>query len=339
MHGSNSTREETGLRREFVRPTVLVTGATGFVGSHIVQDVRAQGFRTIGLARRATPTLGDHRVVPGWSVAALIQALDNVDVVIHGAAVVHRPGEADHVYTRFNIEETRNLIEACRARGVRRIVYLSTVKVYGESSYVPMDEQSRVAPKGVYASTKLAAERLLAQAEREGGPELVILRLCPVFGIGDKGSIRTMIRAIARRRFAVPGDGATRKSLVHVSVVAAAALAAVDSPAKGVFVIADPVVPTVGQLSDMIARALGRRGPPHVPTAALYLSALGVELAARCFGKAKGPSLHRDLIRKALLPSICNPARAEHELGINCHVDLAEALRAEVTWLRGIGEI
>lgn len=321
------------------RPTVLVTGATGFVGSHIVTDARAAGLTTIALTRRPTPGIGEHRVVTGWSVPALSQALEGVDVVIHGAAVVPRPGEDDdHVYTRFNIEETRNLIQACKARGVKRIVYLSTIKVYGESSFVPMDEQTRVAPRGVYASTKLAAERLLAQAEREGGPELVILRLCPVFGVGDKGSVRTMIQAIARRRFAVPGDGATRKSLVHVSVVTAAALAAVESSSKGVFVIADPVVPTVGQLSVMIARALGKSGPPpHVPAAALYVSALGVEVASRCFGK--GPALYRDLIRKALLPSICNPARAEHVLGINCHVDLAEALRAEVAWLRGLGEI
>jgi nucleoside-diphosphate-sugar epimerase len=319
------------------RPTVLVTGATGFVGSHLVKDARSRGLHTIALTRRPTPALGEQRVVTGWSVPALTQALEGVDTVIHGAAVVYRPGERDHVYTRFNIEETRNLIEACKALGVRRIVYLSTVKVYGEASFVPMDEQTRVAPQGVFASTKLAAERLLAQAEREGGPELVILRLCPVFGVGDKGSVRTMIRAIARRRFAVPGDGLTRKSLVHVSVVTAAAVAAVESPSKGIFVIADPVVPTVRQLSEMIARALGRRGPPHVPTAALWMSALGVEVAARCLGK--GPSIHRDLIRKALLPSICNPARAEHELGINCHVDLAEALRAEVAWLRGLGEV
>lgn len=319
------------------RPTVLVTGATGFVGSHLVHDARARGLTAIALTRRHTPELGEQRVVPGWSVPALSKALENVDVVIHGAAVVPRSGEGDHSYTRFNIEETRNLIAACKAQGVRRIVYLSTIKVYGESSFVPMDEQTRVAPRGVYASTKLAAERLLAQAEREGGPELVVLRLCPVFGVGDKGSVRTMIRAIAQRRFAVPGDGATRKSLVHVSVVTAAAIAAVESKHKGVFVIADPVVPTVGQLSDMIARALGRRGPPHLPAAALYMSALGVEVAARCLGK--GPILHRDLIRKAMLPSICNPARAEHVLGVNCHVDLAEALRAEVAWLRGIGEI
>ncbi len=319
------------------RPTVLVTGATGFVGAHLVKDARAEGLPTVALTRRYTPGAGEQRVVTSWSVAALSKALENVDVVIHGAAVVPRSGEDDHAATRFNIEETRNLIEACKARGVRRIVYLSTVKVYGESSFVPMDEQTRVAPRGVYASTKLAAERLLAQAERDGGPELVILRLCPVFGVGDKGSVRTMIRAIAQRRFAVPGDGATRKSLVHVSVVAAAAIAAVESTQKGVFVIADPVVPTVGQLSKMIARALGRSGPPHVPAAALWLSALGVEVAARCFGK--GASVNRDLVRKALLPSICNPARAEQALGINCHVDLAEALRAEVAWLQGIGEI
>ena len=319
------------------RPTVLVTGATGFVGAHLVNDARAKGLHAIALTRRHTPSAGEQRVVTDWSVPLLSKALENVDVVIHGAAVVPRSGEGEHALTRFNIEETRNLIEACKAQRVRRIVYLSTIKVYGESSFVPMDEQTRVAPRGVYASTKLAAERLLAQAEREAGPELVVLRLCPVFGVGDKGSVRTMIRAIAQRRFAVPGDGATRKSLVHVSVVTAAAIAAVESKQRGVFVIADPVVPTVGQLSDMIAGALGRRGPPHVPTAALYMSALGVEVAARCLGR--GPTLHRDLIRKALLPSICNPARAEHELGINCHVDLAEALRAEVAWLRGIGEI
>lgn len=317
--------------------TLLVTGATGFVGAHLVREARARGMRAIALTRRPAPELGEHRVVTSWSVDALTEALRDAEVVIHGASVNQRRGQRDHVYTRFNIEETRNLIEACRARDVRRVVYLSTIKVYGESSSVPIDELTRVAPQGPHAASKLAAERLLLQAELEGGPEVVILRLCPVFGVGDKGSIRTMIRAIARRRFAIPGAGATRKSLVHVSVVSAAALAAVDSSAKGIFVIADPIVPTVEQLSRMIARAVGRRRPPHVPELALYAGALGAELASKCLGR--GPSLHRELIRKSLLPSICNPARAEHELGINCHVDLAEALRAEVAWLRASGEI
>lgn len=317
--------------------TVLVTGATGFVGSHILRHAREKGRHAIGLTRRPAPELGEHRVVTSWSVPALTEALRGVQVVIHGAAVVHRRGQRDHVYTRFNIEETRNLSEACKARGIRRIVYLSTIKVYGEMSIVPMDEQTRVAPRGPYAATKLAAERLLTQAEHEGGPELVILRLCPVFGVGDKGSVRTMIGAIARRRFAVPGAGATRKSLVHVSVVSAAALAAIDSTAKGIFVIADPVVPTVAQLTEMITHALGQRRPPHVPAFALYAGALGLEVASRCL--RRGGTHHRELIRKSLQPSICNPARAEHELGINCHVDLAEALHAEVAWLRGLGEI
>lgn len=100
------------------RPTVLVTGATGFVGSHIVNGARDRGLHTIALTRRPTPGIGEHRVVTGWSVPALTQALEGVDIVIHGAAVVPRPGEHDHVYTRFNIEETRNLIEACKGRGV-----------------------------------------------------------------------------------------------------------------------------------------------------------------------------------------------------------------------------
>jgi nucleoside-diphosphate-sugar epimerase len=317
-----------------VTPRVLVTGATGFVGGHVLRRARAAGWHALGLARRPA---ADCRVVPEWSEPALIDALEGIDTVVHSASVVHRPGAALEEVRRFNVGSTRALEAACRAREVRRIVYLSTIKVHGETPAGTIDEHSALAPESPYAATKLEAERQLEAAAESGGPELSILRLCPVFGVGDKGNVRTMIQAIAKRRFALPGDGSNQKSLVHVSTVADVVLAACSAATRGVYVVADREVPSVGQLSDTIARALGRPKPWRIPERALYLAALGCELAYR--GLRREPRIHRGLIRKALLPSICSPARVERELGVTCHADLYAAICEEIDWLRAAGAI
>jgi nucleoside-diphosphate-sugar epimerase len=157
-----------------------------------------------------------------------------------------------------------------------------------------------------------------------------------VYGVGDKGNVRTMIRAIARRRFALPGDGSNRKSLVHVSTVADAALAACER-GSGTFVIADHEAPSMAQLADLIARTLQAPRPWRVPAQLLYLAAGGCELGYRALRRE--PRIHRGLIRKSLLPSVCSPARAERDLQVDCHRDLQEAIAEEVAWLRSMGEI
>lgn len=317
---------------------VLVTGATGFVGSEILARARARGLSARSLSRRAVAELStaDDFVLADWTEDRLGDVVDGVDAVIHCASVVHRPGAPSEEYVRFNVEASRALAAACRARGVPRLVFLSTIKVYGETPLGTIDESTKVAPESAYARTKLEAEELLTRAADGGGPEPVILRLCPVFGVGDKGNVRTMIRAIARGRFAVPGDGSNKKSLVHVSTVAEIALAACTR-GRGTFVVADRDVPSVAQLSDTIARALHKRRPPRVPAPLLYLAASGCELGYRALRRE--PRIHRGLIRKSLLPSVCNPARAEAELQVPCHHDLREAIAEEVAWLRQIREI
>jgi nucleoside-diphosphate-sugar epimerase len=272
-----------------------------------------------------------------WSEADLGEALDGVDTVVHSAALVHQPGAPREAYARFNVDGVRALIAACRARGVRRVVNLSTIKVYGETPAGAIDEDTPVAPESPYAATKLEAEQLLRAAAADGGPEHLSLRLCPVFGVGDKGNVRTMIVAIARRRFAVPGAGDNRKSLVHVDTVAELALAACLSRSQGALVIADHDVPSIGQLSDLIARALGRRKPPRIPSPLLFGAAYGCELGFRALRREAKVS--RALIAKALAATVCNPARAERELGVTCHTDLYPALCEEVSWLRGIAAI
>jgi nucleoside-diphosphate-sugar epimerase len=315
---------------------LLVTGASGFVGFGILKAISARGGTAIGLVRegRFGPPLPgvSWRSVEDYREQALGNVLQGVGAVIHAASVVHRPDAPREAYESFNRDGTRALVAACRAQGVARLVFLSTIKVYGETPAGIMDESTPVMPEGGYAQTKLTAERIVLEAAESGGPSAAILRLCPVYGRGDKGNVRTMIRAIARRRFVLPGRGATRKSLVHLSTVANVAIAGAGATAGGVFVVADREAPSMSELSDAIARALDRPRPLRVPVAIVHAAAAAAELAAQVTRRT--PPVTRDLLRKSLQPSVCSPKRVEEQLGVSCHVDLGEAIRDEVAWMR-----
>ena len=317
------------------RARVLITGASGFVGSTVLRACLGEGRDAVGLVRagRVGAAAGlPVRSIEAWNEASLREAVQGRDAVVHAASVVHRPDAAESEYTRFNVEGTRALVDACTAAGVTRLVLLSSIKVYGEATQgLVLDEATRVDGERGYAGTKVKAERIVMEA---AALSPVVLRLAPVFGPGDKGNVRTLIRAITRRRFILPGDGSTRKSLVHVSTVARVVGAALDSNATGVFVVADRVAPSMRELTSEIARATGRGRPLSlpVPLVRAIARALTVPLGRRS-------PVSPDLIDKSLTSSVCAPTKVESELGVPCHVDLAEAIREEVAWMRQTGII
>jgi nucleoside-diphosphate-sugar epimerase len=141
-----------------------------------------------------------------------------------------------------------------------------------------------------------------------------------------------MIRAISKRRFFVPGDGATRKSIVHASTVADVVRAATNSDATGVFVVADRPTPTLRELSDTIAELVGRRRPLSIPAPVLRGVAEIVGRAARV-GRLATP-ISGQLIDKAMTDSVCDPSRAERTFGVRCESDLRATLAEEIAWLR-----
>ncbi|MBX3196824.1 MAG: NAD-dependent epimerase/dehydratase family protein [Labilithrix sp.] len=300
----------------------LVTGASGFVGSHVLAEL---GGDARGLFRRDLPT---------WDVPNLRRALEGVSGVVHAASVVHKPSTPAEEYERFNVEGTRALLEAARAAGVRRFVFVSSIKVHGESPAGVIDERTPVLTEAHYARTKAVAEELVLAAS---DLHPVVLRLCPVYGRGDKGNVRTMIRSIARRRFFVPGDGTARKSIVHVSTVAAVASAALTETAEGTFVVSDRHTPSIRALADAIARQLGRRPPVAVPRRLLRSVAAAVGSAAR-LARVSTP-ISGELIDKAMTSSVCDPSRVERELGVSCSVDLDATLADEIAWLRETGRL
>jgi nucleoside-diphosphate-sugar epimerase len=300
----------------------IVTGASGFVGKHVLSALKPDAR---GLYRNE---------LPAWDVDSLRRVLSSAEGVVHCASVVHKPATPPAEYERFNIEGTRALVEAARAEGLRRFVFMSSIKVYGETPSGTIDERTPTAAEAHYARTKLAAERVVLDAT---DLQPVVLRLCPVYGRGDKGNVRTMIRAIQKRRFFVPGDGSTRKSIVHVSTVADVVRAATRSSATGVFVVSDRNTPSIRELSDAIARNLGRRRPVSIPAGVLRGAASFVGHAVRRIGITS--PISGNLIDKAMTSSICDPGKAERTFGLTCSVDRDAALRDEISWLREIRAI
>jgi UDP-glucose 4-epimerase len=314
---------------------VAVTGANGFVGRRVLAHLHGHGIPSVGVLRRGRELKRPEwvqRDVAEWSEATLYGALDGVNAIVHAASVVHRPGATAEEYRAFNVDGTRALVAAARSRGVQRIVFLSSIKVHGEEPVGVIDEDTALDLSSPYSATKVAAERLLLEAGRHGGPAAVVLRLSPVYGVGDRGNVRRVATAIARRRFVVPGDGRTRKSLVHVSTVAEAVRRAVTNDTSGVFVLADRVAPSMRELGDTIALALGRPPPLSVPVGMVLGAAAALEGLAWLRGRE--PSVSRELIRKSLRETVCSPAKVERTLGLHCHVDLREGIEEEIAWLQ-----
>lgn len=302
----------------------IVTGASGFVGRHVLATL-GQGVGARGLYRKE---------LAAWDFESLRSALEAAEGVVHAASVVHQPSTPAEEYSRFNVEGTRSLVEAARAAGVRRFVFISSIKVHGEAPGSVIDETTAVAAEAHYARTKAEAEALVLAAT-DLSP--IVLRLCPVYGRGDKGNVRAMIRAISRRRFLVPGDGSTRKSIVHVSTVSDVVRAAAASRATGVFVVADRHAPSIRELADSIAKALHRGRPVSIPRPVLRATASLVGRLARFAGIST--PISGTLIDKAMTSSVCNPSRVVRDLGVVCSVDLDWAISDEVAWLRGRGDI
>ncbi len=323
--------------------TVAVTGATGFVGAAVVAALGEAGAAPVAIVRpgKRIPRRGlpgeecpvRYRAFATFDEDELARAFDGARAVVHAASIVHRRGLPASEYERFNVDGTRALVAAARRAGVEQVVFLSSVKVYGEEPTGVVDEDTPCRPVAAYAETKLRAERIV----EDEAPLPSALRLAPVYGRGDKGNVRTVVRSIARRVFLLPGDGATRKSLVHVSSVADVALRVLAQRATGVFVVADEHAPTMRELADAAARALGRPSPRSLPAPLLSNVARAGDALLGALGAP--PRDIAGLVRKSMLSTVFSPAKAQRALGAPCHVDLDWAIRDEIAWLREAGQL
>lgn len=260
---------------------VVVTGASGFVGSALCADLLARGARVRAVVRdaRRAPAGTDPVVVGDLDDApALRRAMHGAEAVVHLAARVHvmdaRTDDAA-AYSRTNVEGTRTLLDAAQAAGVPRFVFASSVKAVGEWSDAPWTERTPPRPQDAYGRSKLAAEALVREAQARG-LHAPILRLPLVYGPGVRGNLLRLLGALHRGRPLPFGALRNRRSLLALPNLVAAVRAVLDAPAAGaetLFVSDDHDVSSA-ELCRLLAAGLGR--PPRlVPLPAGALLALG----------------------------------------------------------------
>ena len=271
---------------------VLVTGATGFVGRSVCRALAAAGF-TVRAAVRATPTVplsGCEAVVVGDIDGATqwTSALIDVQTVVHLAARTHSHDHDDALaqYRRINVDGTRALLTAARTFGVGTFLFMSSIKVNGETSPVASDGtpmrfsgEDPPRPTTPYGQSKLEAEQLLATA---GSAHLrtVILRPPLVYGPGQKGNLARLTRAIERGWPLPMASMAAARSLIGVANLADAVVAAVRPEVRvsGIYTLAD-----VDVSSAELARELGDLVGRRARLFPIPLKALGTLAAA--FGR------------------------------------------------------
>lgn len=265
---------------------VLVTGATGFVGTALCKQLRARGIAVTGAVRKDAQTgqvgIGDLGGDTDWRAA-----LAGCDAVVHLAARVHVMSDTDadplRAYREVNVEATLNLARQAVLAGVRRFVFVSSVKVNGEATKrAPFAADDVPAPCDPYGQSKLEAERALQQLARETGLEVVIVRPPLVYGPGVKANFLNLMRLV---KFGVPlpfGAIRNRRSMVALDNLVDLLIVCIRHPAAagGTFMVSDGHDLSSGELVRMIANAVGKRFPLFpVPPALLAAG-------ARMLGKA-----------------------------------------------------
>ena len=309
----------------------LVTGGRGFIGARLVAALAADGV-PLRVLTRGEPAGSDEVRGDLADPASLARACTGIDTVFHCAGHAHAfgaLGEAEAArHRQVNFEGTRALAEAAGRAGVRRFVFLSSVKAMGEPLEACVDEDWAPPPVTAYGQAKRAAEAALQEAAARHGMHAVSLRLAMVYGAGGRGNLERMAALVRRGLFPPLPETGNRRSLVHVSdVVAAIRRVAVDPRAAGrSYIVAHPQTHSGRQLFDALRAAQGLAPvrwsvPRGVLTAAARLGD-GVERLLSRRVPLDSEALGR------LLGSACySPARIERELGWRARVGLDEGLR------------
>jgi dihydroflavonol-4-reductase len=322
---------------------LLVTGASGFVGSAIANAARAAGHRVRVLVRAASPRTN---IAPQDEVAVgdirdrapLAAALRHVRFLVHAAADYRLWAPIPDEIVRNNVEGTRCVMEEALRGRVERIVYTSSVATLALRDDAPADETNPLAESeaiGAYKRSKVLAERLVDQmVTREKLPAVIVNPAAPIGprDVKPTPTGRIIVECAAGR---MPGFVETGLNLVHVDDVAAGHLAALRHGRIGErYILGGENVLLSTMLAD-ISRLVGRRPPTlRIPIAALYPVALGAEFWAQLTGIAPFATL--DGLRMARHRMFFNDAKARRELGYTSR-PYREAIADAIAWFRQNG--
>ena len=315
--------------------TAFVTGGSGFIGGALIERLNSEGWDVRALARSeraaqrvrefgAEPAMGDledrDRVRAG---------AEGCEVAFHAAAKVEDWGDpAD--FERLNVRGTRNVIDACRAAGVRRLVHVGTeAALMAGQPLINVDEDAPLRPDSaaLYSSSKAKAEELVRAADGDG-LETVVVRPRFVWGRGDTSLLPRIIEMVRSGRFRWVGGGHQLTATTHIdNTVEGLWLGATMAPAGSVYFVTDgePVA-----FRDFLTSMLGTQGvmipDKSVPLGVARVAAVSGERIWRLLKRPGSPPLTRFAVWVSSQECTIDISRAERELGYRPVVSRAEGL-------------
>jgi nucleoside-diphosphate-sugar epimerase len=325
------------------RATVLVTGATGFLGRSLVSRLLTDGVGVRALVRSPAKSMalaerGVDTVIGQVTDAAAVEAaLDGVAVVYHLAGKLLEPGELAAEYHRTHVDGTQLVIERCRQQpGIERFVHCSTTGVLGVTGDRPADESSPLCPTNVYEATKAEAEMVVRATWNDGFPAVVV-RPGLVYGPGDVHLVG-FFRSILRRQFRPIGRRPVWLHPIYIDDMTEALIrCGVRREAIGqCFHIAGPEPVSLERLAAVIAEAEGTTLPRgYIPLpAARGLAAVGDSLPARMKRTAPLTRSRLDFLTHSRVYEV---SKAQEMLEFAAQTDLRTGLARTVAWYRDQG--
>ncbi|MDA8117025.1 MAG: NAD(P)-dependent oxidoreductase [Actinomycetota bacterium] len=319
----------------------LVTGGSGCLGRALIDRLVGAGvfcrvFDVGDPLRDSLPSEAEFVRGDVREAEQIRRAVENIDVIFHLAAAVHG-GIDDGLMNAVNVQGARNVVQAAVACGARRIVFASTIGIYGLDCGQGIREDHPENPKTPYARSKQAAERVILSAS---GVENVVLRFPVAYGPFDRGNVARLIEAISRKRFVQFGNARHPRAMISSYRAAEAAVLAAQSVATSgqIIQVADVPHPSLRSLIDEVRMALSVNGVmPRLPwsmgwAAARCCDALGVLTGAAL-------PLSTSVFNKLFSPLSLDCRKAQELLGIRPGCDLAKGIADEVAWLRAIGRV
>ena len=320
---------------------VLITGATGFIGSRLSKTCRERGLEVVALGQENNEVEAERneelrRI--GAAVASLDLGSDTalgahlagVDIVFHLAAAQHEMNRPDGHFWSINVDGTRRMLEASVAAGVRRFVHGSTIGVYGDSSVAEIDESTPPSPDNIYGVTKAAGEKLVL--EYAGRLPVTVIRISETYGPGDRRLLK-LFRSIKAGKFLLIGSCRNIHQPIHVDDLADVLLIAAENTAAigEVFVAPGQEKLTTEQMCRSIAAVLGTPLPRlRLPMLPVLIASIVLEKTLRPLGIQ--PPLHTrrlDFFHKSLAFS---GRKLETVLGVSPARTFAMGARETAEW-------
>lgn len=318
----------------------LITGATGFVGPHLIKKLIDEGHTCKCLVRQGSenkiPEIDGITIITGdiTKPETLVGIAEDADCLLHLATLGHMSNftVTENMFNKINVQGTINIMgEALRA-GVRSVVHCSSVAAMGICDEIPSTEKTKCNPHHPYGRSKMQAETEVLKRVKENNLPAVIIRFSMVYGPGDTRDILKLTRMAKKGLFPKVGNRPKQTPLIHVQDAIDGMLLASKKGTPGeIYLLTNMESEPFDTIRELIQEALGlKKRAVYVPEWAALTLAMFIEKSFTLIGKS--PPVSRKNIESTLTDRVFSVKKAIRELGFDPKIKPTVGLSETVKW-------